>query len=641
MQIMEGDIMYHQILLLSGLMMMTLCIHATAGAEEIAFPDDPRAMINVKTEFGAVGDGVADDTAALQRAIEVSQDGPYTRFVYLPKGTYRITEQLVFRHSGLRADQTEGWAVGPWLFGQSRDETIIRLDDGAEGFQNPDQPRAAIRAMSRPDGAGMNADFFDRMIVNLTVDTGDNAGAIGIRFYSNNTGEMRHVVIRGNGAIGLDLGFVDQNGPLLIQDVEIEGFATGISTDHLLNMQTLSRVTVRRARTVGLRHRGQSMAVEALHVDGAPMAIDSAGGVLTIIDSQFQASDGADGPAIQLADGHLYAARLQTAGYARAIASDAPAGHVEDADVDEYISHPAITLGDASPAHGLLMTPEPEPDLPFPAAAEQWVCVDDFGARSGNDDDDTQAFQDAIDHAASIGASTVYFLGGKRGDPNWYLMSGDVRVHGSVERLIGFGFARIINANDDPNNPPRFVIEDEPDGPQVLTLQYLHVFGAAGFGVDIRSANRTVILRGMDGRTTVGPGATVFVSNAVGRLHQQPGSTAWLRHWNTEGRSLGTDNRGGQQWILGLKTEAVSTKVTAIDGGRTEVLGVHNYNYTGTSDDTPFFRVDNGAMSIAGYREATFTGQWWRQTGIASFNDEQHHLGQQQWHTWSLLRAGE
>ena len=54
------------------------------------------------------------------------------------------------------------------------------------------------------------------------LDCGQNPGAIGIKFYSNNTGLMQDVRIRGNGACGLDLSFNDQNGPLLIQDVEID-----------------------------------------------------------------------------------------------------------------------------------------------------------------------------------------------------------------------------------------------------------------------------------------------------------------------------------------------------------------------------------------------------------------------------------
>jgi len=44
---------------------------------------------NVKT-FGAKGDGVADDTAAIQAAI----DGTSTGILFFPKGTYRVTSTL-------------------------------------------------------------------------------------------------------------------------------------------------------------------------------------------------------------------------------------------------------------------------------------------------------------------------------------------------------------------------------------------------------------------------------------------------------------------------------------------------------------------------------------------------------------------
>ncbi|MGK3945493.1 glycosyl hydrolase family 28-related protein, partial [Streptomyces caeruleatus] len=44
---------------------------------------------NVK-DFGAVGDGVADDTAAIQAAITAAQGQP----IYVPKGTYVITSTL-------------------------------------------------------------------------------------------------------------------------------------------------------------------------------------------------------------------------------------------------------------------------------------------------------------------------------------------------------------------------------------------------------------------------------------------------------------------------------------------------------------------------------------------------------------------
>lgn len=70
--------------------------------------------INVKTDVAppAVGDGRADDTAAIQAALDLGRD---SKAVYLPPGTYRITATLVFR----------GPAVGCLVVGHGRDTRIV------------------------------------------------------------------------------------------------------------------------------------------------------------------------------------------------------------------------------------------------------------------------------------------------------------------------------------------------------------------------------------------------------------------------------------------------------------------------------------------------------------------------------------
>lgn len=626
---------------------------ATAHAGEIVFPQDERAVIDARA-FGARGDGVTDDTAALQAAIEATVAGEFTRFLYLPDGTYRITDRLIFKRPGtdLEAGDVEGSMVGPWIYGQSRDGTIIKLDDNAEGFDDPDQPLEAIRGVSRPDGAGMNADFFDRTVANLTIDTGDNPGAVGIKFYSNNTGILKDVLIRGNGAVGLDLGNNDQNGPLLVQRLEVDGFAIGISTAATINSQTLSRIIVRNASDIGLRHRGQVLAIEGLHIIDAPQAVDSQGGVLTLVDCRFETSQQTDGPAIRLEDGHLYAARVHTAGYSQAIASDSPAGDLAAADIDEYSSHGVETLGDA-PEAGLQLSPEHAPDVDWPTDVDQWVCANDFGADAGNNADDSEAIQAAIDEAARRGASTVYLLG-KNGEPNWYHMRKDVRVHGSVERIMGFGFVRLfsgpgedpVDAPDYPQNMNAFIVDDEPEGPQAVVFEHLQVFSPwEAFAVKVNATERPVVFESFGGVPLIGPDATAFMNNCVGHLYMEPGANVWIRQWNTERgpeiTRINTRNDGGQLWVLGMKTEGISIKAATLNGGRTEILGMHNYNHTGSQDDEPAFLVEDAVLAVAGYREVNFTGAWWRVTVQANLAGQEHQRGQQAWHTWSLLRAGQ
>jgi len=64
-------------------------------------------VLNVKTDFGAVGDGVTDDTAALQAALTVGGA------IYIPPGVYKVTSTLTL-------------ATNAWIVGAGRTETILR-----------------------------------------------------------------------------------------------------------------------------------------------------------------------------------------------------------------------------------------------------------------------------------------------------------------------------------------------------------------------------------------------------------------------------------------------------------------------------------------------------------------------------------
>ena len=59
-----------------------------------ARPDDPRAVEATRDRFGTRGDGIADDTAALQKAIDTVQEESGEGVVLLPEGRYRLSATL-------------------------------------------------------------------------------------------------------------------------------------------------------------------------------------------------------------------------------------------------------------------------------------------------------------------------------------------------------------------------------------------------------------------------------------------------------------------------------------------------------------------------------------------------------------------
>jgi pectin methylesterase-like acyl-CoA thioesterase len=65
---------------------------APAASDEFVGPF--ASWANAKRDFGAVGDGVADDTRALQNALDSLKADGKARVLWLPAGTYRITQTL-------------------------------------------------------------------------------------------------------------------------------------------------------------------------------------------------------------------------------------------------------------------------------------------------------------------------------------------------------------------------------------------------------------------------------------------------------------------------------------------------------------------------------------------------------------------
>jgi hypothetical protein len=83
-------------------------------------PDRLGAVLNVKS-FGAVGDGVVDDTAAIRNAIAAFKAGLGTT-LFFPGGTYRCTSQLEIDLSVAGAPASRAYA---WLAGEGSNVSML------------------------------------------------------------------------------------------------------------------------------------------------------------------------------------------------------------------------------------------------------------------------------------------------------------------------------------------------------------------------------------------------------------------------------------------------------------------------------------------------------------------------------------
>ena len=84
----------HRVPAFLAVVLLLACLApATPGAEE-EFVGPFASWLDVRRDFGAAGDGKTDDTPALQRALDEIREHKRASVLYLPAGTYRITQTL-------------------------------------------------------------------------------------------------------------------------------------------------------------------------------------------------------------------------------------------------------------------------------------------------------------------------------------------------------------------------------------------------------------------------------------------------------------------------------------------------------------------------------------------------------------------
>ena len=558
------------------------------GAESIVFPDDVGIVDVTKAPYNAKGDGVADDTAAIQRALA---DNPNRgAVIYLPNGVYLISDTLRWGGSpDMQAGDASKFTV---LQGQSRAGTVIKLRDSAPRFGDPNQARSVIYTGSAP------AQRFANEVRDLTVDTGlNNPGAAGVQFIANNQGGVFNVSIQsgdGRGTSGLDMAYTDQEGPLLIKNVSVKGFDAGVATAFGVASITMENVSVEDQNVVGLRNGGQPISVRGFRSKNSVPAIVNGTGLMTLLDSTLTGTGAAANATALLNTGEIYVRNLQTSGYRTAL-DDKTGDKMFDKNVTEHASRAPRALLAGAPL-ALKLPIEETPTVPWDDP-KSWATPEQFGAQVGDGQDDAPAIQKAIDS----GATTVFLRTGE-----WQINS-TIEIRGAVRHLVGEGWL-MPGGDITGKNEPLFRFADGA-APVVVIERFATDFSRGGFPFLENDSKRTLVLQHLAinfhtgvmnstcyRNTARAQGAKVFIEDVVGSTFRFTNQSVWARQFNAEGHGFKVINDGGKLWILGLKTESQGGVLMTMNGGQTEVLGGLSQSNGGFLE--PMFVNRDSAMSV-------------------------------------------
>ncbi|MCW3847407.1 glycosyl hydrolase family 28-related protein [Sphingomonas sp. LB-2] len=459
---------------------MLLCAFALpARAGTSAYqnkPADDRAVL-----VQGVGDGKADDSGAIQSAIDLAAKGGQGGIVFVPQGRYRLTRTILV------------WP-GVRLFGYGKRRPVFVLGDNTPGFQRGvgtmfiftggDQYAVGdipVPVVSEVPFTGKvrdaNSATFYSAMSNVDFEIGEgNPAAAAVRIRTAQHSFLTHIDfnigsglagIYQAGNVGYDLRFIGGRYGILAEktspawqytllDSVFEGQRDAAIREHEMQL-TLANVTIRNTPTGIEIDKGYSdqlygKDVRFENVSGSAVLISNEGNVFTQV--SFDNALAANTPVF---------ARYRESG--KTVAAAGPKYQVRE-----------FTYGLTLPGLGSMGSFDqradivPLKDLPKPRAAaikplppmSLWTNVKSLGVKGDDQTDDTAAIQKAIDTYR-----VLYFPMGR------YLITGTLKLRPETV-LIGLhpNLTQLIIPEDTPGyrgiGAPKPLIESASGGAAML-----------------------------------------------------------------------------------------------------------------------------------------------------------------------------
>ncbi|MEN6425250.1 MAG: glycosyl hydrolase family 28-related protein, partial [Phycisphaerales bacterium] len=497
--------------------------------------DDPAAVYLAQPEFPVHGDGVADDSDAVQQAIDkVGGSG----ILFIPKGTYRLTK-TVYVWPGVR------------LIGYGDSRPVFTLSENTPGFQEGTDRYMFFfsggrgRNASGPPSDGNPGTFYSAMSnIDIEIAPG-NPAVVGVRFHVAQHCYLAHMDFRlGSARAGIeDIGNE-------VEDLHFHGGQYGITTRRSAPGWPIL--------VIDCTFEGQSQAAIASDEGGlttvrprftnVPTAVATAPGKadeLWISDACFE---NIAGPALII--GNENSARTQinlqnvTCRDVPTLASFRESGKtftgVGPAYIVEQFSHGLHLSGPGGERQiratraTRVVAALPAPvasDIPTLPDAATWVNVRTLGVTGDGKTDDTAALKKAI-----ATHRTLYLPMG------WYCVSDTLTLRPDTVLIGLHPSATVINL---PDNTPAFQGEGEPK--PVIEAPRGGTNIVTGIGVYTNAVNpRAVGVKWMAGAKSMMNDVRLLGGHGTRIPGQQRGGNLGNRDaWDSQPASLWVTDGGG------------------------------------------------------------------------------------------------
>ncbi len=632
---------------------MTRSVELASSQEKIVYPTAATAIIDVtQPPYNADNSGKTDCTKALirayddvlrpvlsgfqesLRAVEENPDTtlgfessaargvlfpdrtPPSRILYFPNGIYQVSNTIVYSFDNLKNTQGNEMNRQIHFQGQSQSGTIIQLQDRAPGFeQGANRPVISLMKGERSNVAMSNT------VENLTIDVGTgNPGAVGLRYFANNTGAVRHLTIQSSdpekaGHIGLSIDKEGVSG-CYFKNVTVDGFDYGIQVVPVRIATVFEHIRLSDQKKAGFQIVDNIVSIRGLQSHNQVPALQVTGSRahIVLLDSELK-GENASGTAINVQNGFLFARNINTSGYLTALATKQetiPGGLVE-----EYSSAGMLSLFENGSLTSLQLPVEETPNVGQYDTA-QWVSINAFGAKGDGQTDDTQAIQRAM----NAGKPVVYF------NPGQYVVDSTIIVPGHVKRIdLMYADLKAGERLKQMKEQGTFKIVDEPGDPLIIERLFAwEEYYGHQYLVD-HASTRSLVLK--DLHVQVGcvyknsvAGGKVYIENVCSTNEidrAQPcfsfiGQQVWARQLNPERTTPQVRNDGSVIWLMGFKTESNGVSFKVSNGGSFEILGgcINNYSPV-IPDERPILINNESAVSFtAATNGRSEIGHFWR-----------------------------